>query len=179
MYVVTIFLITKVIYLNMSNIRYMAAKLVKNYFKKKIANKGSYVGFMPDSFKLFFSTIFTQHAVLDHSNMQLMHPIFYGSDDRKRFLNVVIDLKVRGRNFFYCNTYLHCSTYGLHDWHARVPIFGPLREVYDHDRNKYQNIVNSLPEYLRNLHEHFLSKFTMLRVYIHIKILLQLQLQQN
>ena len=158
MYVATIFLITKVICLNISNIRCMVAKLVKTYFKKQIRNKGSYVGFMPDSFKLFFSAIFTQHAVLDHSNMQLMHPIFYGSDDRKRFLNAVIDLKVRGRNFFYCNTYLHCSTYGLHDWRARIPISGPLREVYDHNKNKYQNNVNSLPEYLRNLHEHFHGK---------------------
>ena len=78
----------------------MVAKQVKTYFKKHIGNKGSYIGFMSDSFKLFFSTIFTQHAVLDYSNMQLMHPIFYGSDDRKRFLNAVIDLKARGRNFF-------------------------------------------------------------------------------
>ena len=113
---------------------------------------------MPDSFKLFFSANFTQHAGLDHSTMQLMHPIFYGSNDRKRFLNAVIDLKARGRNFFYCNTYLHCSTYGLHDWRAHIPISGPLHEVYDHDKNKYHNNVNSLPEYLRNLHEHFHGK---------------------
>ena len=158
MYVVTIFLITKVIYLNISNVRYMVAKLVKTYFRKQIGNKGSYVGFMLDNFKLFFSTIFTQHAVLDHSNMQLMHSIFYNSDDRMRFLNTVIDLKVRGQNFCYCNTYLHCSTYGLHDWHARIPIYGPLREVYNHDRNKYQSNVNNLLEYLKNLHEHFHGK---------------------
>ena len=113
---------------------------------------------MSNNFKLFFSAIFTQHAALDHSNMQLMHPIFYGSDDCKRFLNAVIDLKARGRNFFYCITYLHCSTCGLHDWCAHIPISGPLHEVYDHDRNKYQNNVNSLPEYSRNLHEHFLGK---------------------
>ena len=68
----------------------MVAKQMKTYFKKHIGNKGSYIGFMLDSFKLFFSTIFTQHAVLDYSNMQLMHPIFYGSDDRMRFLNAVI-----------------------------------------------------------------------------------------
>ena len=96
MYIVTIFLITKVICVNISNIRCMVAKLVKTYFKKQIGNKGSYVGFMLDSFKLFFSVIFTQHAILDHSNMQLMHPIFYDSNDRMRFLNAVIDLKVRG-----------------------------------------------------------------------------------
>ncbi|KAK4565044.1 hypothetical protein RGQ29_006910 [Quercus rubra] len=34
-----------------------------------------------------------QHAVLNHSNLQLMHSIFYGSDDRKRFLDIVIYLK--------------------------------------------------------------------------------------
>ena len=67
----------------------MVAKLVKIYFKKQIGNKGSYVDFMPDSFKLFFSVIFTQHAVLNHSNMQFMHPIC------KRFLDIVIDLKAR------------------------------------------------------------------------------------
>ena len=63
----------------------MVAKLVKTYFKRQIGNKGSYVGFMPDSFKLFFSAIFTQHTILDHSNMQLMHLIFYDSDNHMRF----------------------------------------------------------------------------------------------
>ena len=135
--------------------RYIVSKLVKTYFKKQIGNKRCYVGFMPDSLKLFFSTIFTQHAILDHSNMQLTHPIFYSSDNRMRFLNVVIDLKARSRNFFYCNTYLHCSMYGLHDWRARIPISSPLREVYDYNRNKYHNNVYNLPEYLRNLHKHF------------------------
>ena len=53
---------------------------------------------------------------------------------------------------------IHCSTYGLHDWRAHIPISGPLHEVYDHDKNKYHNNVNSLSEYLRNLHEHFHGK---------------------
>ena len=137
----------------------MVAKLVKKFFKKQMKRQGGgYVAIMPDSFKLFFSSIFTEDAVLNHSNLQLMHPIFYNSDDRKRYVNAAMGLKRKNPSFFNANNYLYCSSYGLLQWHLQIPNSGSLRDVFNYNDVKYLANINCLLDYLRNLHEHFHEK---------------------
>uniref|UniRef100_A0A7N2MZA3 Uncharacterized protein n=1 Tax=Quercus lobata TaxID=97700 RepID=A0A7N2MZA3_QUELO len=141
---------------DMIHFRWLVAKVVRKYFGK------DYELHLSKYFKLFFSELFLQPAVLKRSYMfQYYHPVFYNDGDKYKLLKVLRDLRKRDEKYFTDCFGLGDSAYGYSSWWSLLEnendesMLGGVYLYENNNINLYDNNPNSLPIFLRNCHEHF------------------------
>ena len=115
-----------------------------------------YNNMLSDTFKLFFSEIYTRHPD-EYSILQLLHPIFFDASDRMSFLQLILDyLKENPRAQ---NGLRHLDRQFQNWWEKlKEPEFPPeykdiLKKVYTF--KEYRKQSSTLPRFIRNMHHHY------------------------
>ncbi|KAK9988740.1 hypothetical protein SO802_028979 [Lithocarpus litseifolius] len=108
-----------------------------------------------DPIKLFFSGVFLYPG---YSRFQFFHPIFYNSQDRLRFVDVVQKLAYSNKKIFIENLDLEQPDYNLNTWWDRIPQQSVLSDIFNRRASSAEyKRGNGLPIFIRRVHQHFLN----------------------
>lgn len=135
------------------HVRRMVALILRMFFWNY--DVGHYNYLFSGPIKLFFSGVLLDPG---YSSFQFFHPIFYNSQDRLRFVDVVQKLPYRDQRLFLECLNLENPEYNLNTWWERIPRQSVLYDIFMRRAKYYEyKCGNGLPIFIRRVHQHFLN----------------------